>query len=150
MIDKSKLAKTIRITKVVATRSVKGRSGDTFVGFAATYESHDDDPAGQGKDLDLFEEVNETQSTCGWTMEEARVVSHILNHQVQVAAYEAAFGNGEISAEACDHVKRQSMPLYKGLVNSYLRRSGSGDPKPGVEPAPEGGRTGTAPNSEGS
>ena len=46
-----KIKRHVRITKVVCTRSVKGHSGDSYVGFSAAWDSIQDDAGGPGADL---------------------------------------------------------------------------------------------------
>ena len=76
----------LRITKVVATRSVKGRSGDTFVGFSAAWDSVQED-GGQG--LDGAMEDDEVASQ-GMTLKESKIAAHMLGMQADITAFEHA------------------------------------------------------------
>lgn len=85
----------LRITKVVATRSVKGNGGDTFVGFSAAWNSVQEDG---GRDLvAVGEEGDAADSLSGMTMQEAVVANLLLAREVDIAAYRNAAAGGNIS-----------------------------------------------------
>lgn len=102
--DVKEIASRIRINKIVATRSVKSKNGDCFVGFSANYDSTLDEPAGAGKDL-----IGEESKPGGWTLREAKVAQYMLSMVVDTAAYEAAYANGGITqndlARMTEHLK---------------------------------------------
>ena len=93
LVDRVK--KGLVVTKVVATRSVKGTRGDTFVGFSAAWNSVQED-GGQGLVTSLEEE---SQTVTAMTMEEAIVASIILAREADTAAYRNAAAGGNISPE---------------------------------------------------
>jgi len=81
----------IRVTKVVATRSVKGKGGDVFAGFSAGWESVQDDSAMVVEDSDVTSQ--------GMTLDEARIAHLIVAQAADIAAHEQALATGSISTE---------------------------------------------------
>lgn len=101
----AKVKANVRVTKVVATRSVKTKRGDFFAGFAAAWNTVQDDGSGPGADLDLVMTTAEI-AVSGMTLQEAKVAHNIVAMQADIAAYEAARANGALSeAEFRDAVK---------------------------------------------
>lgn len=86
----------LRVTKVVATRSVKTPRGDFFAGFAAAWDSVQDDAGGPGVDLDLVVDSEETAAQ-GMDLREAVVAHGLVAMQADLAAYRAALANGAIT-----------------------------------------------------
>lgn len=115
----SRVKANMRITKVIATRAVKTKSGDYFAGFSASWNSVQDDGA-QGLDT-LATEEGETGN--GMTREEAKVAHHLLAMQADIAAHEAAMASGALSARACDDAVRSIRANYGKLIRMML-----GDP----------------------
>lgn len=87
----------IRVTKVVATRSVKGRGGDSFVGFSAGWQSIQDDYGGPGADSMASGTEDAEFANQGMTLKEARVAHYMIAMTADVAALESAHANGGIS-----------------------------------------------------
>lgn len=117
-----RVKRNLRVTKVVATRSVKGRHGDHFAGFAACWDSVQDEPAGAGKDLlSLTDDVAST----GMTLQEARVAYYLVSMQADIAAHEAALANGGISSQHCSDAIQALRGNYSMLIRKALL-----DPKP--------------------
>ena len=109
----SRVKANLRVTKVVATRSVKTGRGDFFAGFAAAWNTVQDDAGGPGADLDLVMTMIE-QANSGMTLKEASVAHNIVAMQADIAAYRAARANGGISeSEFTDAVK--------AVKNNYAR-----------------------------
>lgn len=81
----------IRVTKITATRSVKGRGGDAYAAFSAAWDTVQDD-AGGGPD---GSEKGEASS--GMTLAEARVAHLLVAMQADIAAYDAAKCGSSIS-----------------------------------------------------
>lgn len=90
----------LKITKVVATRSVKGRGGDTFVGFSAAWDSVQED-GGQGV-VSAMDDDEESQTATGMTMQEGIVASILLAREADIAAYRNASAGGNISQTHAD------------------------------------------------
>ena len=85
----------LRVTKVVSSRSIKGRTGDTFVGFSAAWNTVQED-GGQGL-VSSLDEGEETLS--GMSLQEALVASAIVSREADLAAYRNAAAGGNISTE---------------------------------------------------
>jgi hypothetical protein len=90
----------LKITKVVATRSIKGKAGDTFVGFSAAWNSVQED-GGQGL-VNAMDEGEEAQSATGMTMQEGIVASILLAREADIAAYRNAAASGNVSQSYAD------------------------------------------------
>jgi hypothetical protein len=90
----------LRITKVVATRSVKGRGGDTFAGFSAAWNSVQED-GGQGL-VSSTDDGEESQTLTGMTMQEGIVASILVAREADIAAYRNAAAGGNISQSHAD------------------------------------------------
>jgi len=118
VIDKVK--KNVRVTKVVATRSVKTKRGDFFAGFAAAWNTVQDDVSGMGTDTDVMMDTSEIAQS-GMTLVESKVAHNIVAMQADVAAYEAAFANGGISEREKDDAVRAIKNNYARLIkDSFL------------------------------
>jgi hypothetical protein len=87
------LRQRIRVTKLVATRSVKNRGGDHFIAYSAHFLSHQDDGA------ELVPEADEIAQFAaqGLTLEEARPARLMLSMEADIGALEAALANGSVS-----------------------------------------------------
>lgn len=110
----------IRVTKVVATRSVKtGSRGDFFAGFAAAWDTCQDDQGGPGADLDLMMESSEV-AVSGMTLQEAKIAQYLVAMQADIAAYEAAYANGGISGRARTDAIAAVKNNYGGLIAEAL------------------------------
>lgn len=114
-----RVQRNLRVTKVVATRSVKGRGGDQFAGFAASYNSVQDEPAGAGKDL--FSMVEEPEgSSAGMTLLEAKIAYYLVAMQADITAHEAALASGGISSEHCAEAVKAIKVNYGKLIRRAL------------------------------
>jgi len=116
------IRKGLRITKITCTRSVKGRNGDSFVGFSAAWQSVQDDVSGPGADVQASPEDDAAYAEQGMTLKDAKLARYILSMECDVAALESAASNGSITpgyfADAVKGVKNN----YKQLI---LREIGS-------------------------
>lgn len=122
-----KVKGNLRVTKVVATRSVKGQRGDHFAGFAACYDSVQDEPSGAGKDL-IASLEDEAVATSGMSLKEAKIAYYLVAQQADVAAHEAALANGSIgSQEASDRI-RSIKNNYGKLIRLALQDKVPADP----------------------
>ena len=94
----------IRITKITATRSIKARNGDTFVGFSAAWQSVQDDAGGMGADVQGDPEEDAVAASQGLTLKDARVARLMLAMECDLAALDSAMANGGIStSQFSDH-----------------------------------------------
>jgi hypothetical protein len=95
----AKVKKQLRVTKVVATRSVKGRHGDSFAGFSAGWESIQDDAGGPGADLIDGGISNAEIAPQGMSIKEATAAHYLLAMHADIAATEAAVAGGNMHHE---------------------------------------------------
>ena len=113
-----RIQSNIRVTKVVATRSVKGKGGDTYAGFSAAWNSVQDD-AGGGIDA-LINDVVEAQG--GMTLKEARVAHLMIAMQADLAAHDAALAGGNIS----NNYHREAAKAIKANYSRMIRETLAG------------------------
>lgn len=92
-----KIRKGIRITKITCTRSVKGRTGDSFVGFSAAWQSVQDDVSGPGADVAASQEDDAAYAEQGMTLKDAKLARYMLSMECDLAALESAAANGSIT-----------------------------------------------------
>lgn len=104
----------MRITKVVCTRSVKGKYGDTYVGFSAAWDTVQDD-AGGGTDL-----ISDEGTSSGMTMKEARLASLLLAMQADIAATDHAMASGNITVEQREMAVKAAKHNYGKLLTAEL------------------------------
>jgi len=91
----------LRVTKVIATRSVKGRLGDSQAGFTAEFSLTDDDG---GKPM---------------TLKEAVVANCLLAREADLAAFRNAVAGGNISPEqGADAISAAKAGYAKLLVEA--------------------------------
>lgn len=95
-----RVAAGLRVGKVVATRSVKGQRGDTFLGFSAAFQTVQED-GGQGL-VGAMEEGEEPHSVTTMTLREASIAAILLGRTVDLAAHRNARAGGNISAGYCE------------------------------------------------
>jgi len=91
----------MRITKVVATRAVKTKSGDFFAGMSAAWDTVQDDAGGMGADTDIAVDTADVASS-GMTMQEAQVAHILLSMEASIGAWRAALSDGAISENRFD------------------------------------------------
>lgn len=117
----SSIRRKLRITKVVATRACKHREGDSFAGFAAAWESIQDDAGGRGADV-IGALEDERIAAQGMTMFEARIAHLLMAMQADIAATEAAMAGGGMGPEECQARVRMYKNNYAKLIRSLLSR----------------------------
>jgi hypothetical protein len=113
----------LRFTKVVATRSVKTQRGDFFAGFAAAWDTVQDDQGGMGADTDLVVDTEEVAQS-GMTFAEVKVAHNLVAMQADLGAYEAAFANGAISQSQLDDARKAIKNNYAKLIRGALVDAG--------------------------
>lgn len=106
----------IRVTKVVATRSVKGKGGDTYAGFSAAWNTVQDDSGG-GIDA-LLSDTDEAQS--GMTLREARVAHLLVAMQADLAAHDAALAGGSVSSNYHSEATRTIKAGYSRMIREVI------------------------------
>lgn len=90
---------SLRVSKVVATRALKTKHGDFFVGMSAAWDTTQEDAGGMGADLiDAMGEGEQQQAIVqrGMTLKQARIASLILGMQVDIQAVTHALCGGAI------------------------------------------------------
>jgi hypothetical protein len=118
----ARIVKKIRITKVVATKSVKGRDGDSFAGFSAAWDSIQDDYGGPGADLMSTSTEDQEQASQGMTLQEASVAMYVVQMNASMAALDAARANGSITKEYYADQKEAVKKNFQGLIQAALER----------------------------
>lgn len=134
-VDRERLAAVVgrvkqhlRVTKVVATRSVKTAKGDFFSGFSAAWDSVQDDH-GSIPDADLTFSDGETAMS-GMTVEESRVAHVLLSMEASIAAWRAAHAEGVLSEKEFNDRKNAIKRSHAALLSSVLSTNGNGNPTP--------------------
>lgn len=117
------------VTKVVATRSVKGQRGDTFAGFSASWRSTQED-GGQGV-VSVMGESEEAASVTGMTMQEAIVASVLVAREADTAAYRNAAAGGNIPKATAEQAIAITRKNYAQMLAAVL--GAMQDPEPGAE-----------------
>lgn len=119
-----RVRQNLRIQKVVATRSVKGRNGDHYVGFSAAWDSTQDDAGGGGGLISTQEEETEKPSQSGMSLQEARVASILLGLQADISAHKNAFAGGNASTDQLNTAIRAIKVNYGNLLMEELKLDG--------------------------
>lgn len=114
--------KKIRVTKVVATRSVKGQRGDTFAGFSAAWDSVQNDYGGAGADVMADGQEDQERAEQAMSFREAVVAMHMVQMQTSVSALDAAYANGSISAELYEDQKASVKNRFGALIAAAADR----------------------------
>ncbi len=111
-----KVRDKLKITKVVCTRSVKGRSGDHFVGFSAAWDSVQDD-GGRG----LAETMDDSEvAASGMTLKEAKVAAYLLGMQADQTAFQNAAAGSLLTQAEAEHACKAIKHNYGRLMSSLL------------------------------
>jgi hypothetical protein len=117
----------LKITKVVATRSVKGKYGDTFVGFSAAWNSVQED-GGHGV-APVMDDGDEARSLTGMTMEDAIVASCIVAREADIAAYRNAAAGGNISQDSANNAIAAIRSNYSKMIVQALGAASEAKPE---------------------
>ena len=104
----------LKITKVVCTRSVKGRNGDTFCGFSAAWDSVQED-GGQG-----MEDVMDDSTQSGMSLKDAKLAAYILGMQADTTAFENASAGSVVRKSAADNAVAAIRHNYSELMKTLL------------------------------
>lgn len=106
----------LKVTKVVCTRSVKGRNGDAYVGFSAVWNStQDDGPTATDADT--------AGSVQGMELTEALLASHILAREADIAAHQHAASGGTITKQYAHDAIQAIKANYANLVIEMMKDS---------------------------
>lgn len=110
----------LRVSKVVATRAVKTKHGDFFVGMSAAWDSTQEDAGGPGVDLiDAMGEGEQHQAIVqrGMTLKQAKIAGLVLGMEVDIQAVTHALCGGSISEGECNNA-------VKAIKRNYMRKLG--------------------------
>lgn len=103
----------IRVTKIIATRSIKTKQGDTYSGFTARWDSvQDDDPSGDSPSNPL-------------TLSEARIAHLLLAKETDIASYTSAIANGSMSLEDGQRAISETQQRYDHILELYYKQGES-------------------------
>lgn len=126
---KKKIIDTVRairskmqITKVVATRSVKGRGGDTFLGYSAAWNTVQEDG---GQDL-LTVGDDAAHSNTSMTLHEAKIAGYLLARDVDIAAHRHAMAGGSIDRDVGMQAIKDIVASYDALITAAVTRGPTG------------------------
>lgn len=125
--DKAKIreiSQRIKVTKVVCTRSVKGKNGDSYAGFSAAWDSIQEDG---GQNLLHTGDSEESSAVKGMTVKEARLASLILAMQADLAAHDHAMAGGNITQETWVQATKSIKHNYTLLMADTLHAGGNGN-----------------------
>lgn len=126
----SKLRKGLRVTKIVCTRSVKGKAGDHYIGlsaaFAAAWNTTQDD-AGGAADLNSAQDGDEHLAQNGLPLDEARIAAHLLALEADLLAHDHAMAGSNISPEQRDQAQKAIRHNFSRLVAAACLREGNGN-----------------------
>lgn len=117
-----RIRKGLRITKITCTRSIKGRNGDTFVGFSAAWQSVQDDHGGPGADVMATATDDQVYAAQGMPLKDAKIARQMLAMECDLAALESALANGTISPNYFKDAARGVKNNYNQIV---LREMGA-------------------------
>lgn len=122
-----RIRRGLRITKITCTRSVKGRGGDSFVGFSAAWQSIQDDVSGPGADVQASAADDAAYAEQGMSLKDAKLARYMLSLECDIAALESAASNGSITpgyfADAMKGVKNN----YEQLILREMGVVSDGD-----------------------
>lgn len=116
-----KIKDSVRITKIVCTRSVKGRGGDTYVGFSAAWDTIQDDAGGGADQITTMDAPDVSKSfSQGLSLRESRLASLVLGMQVDIAAHDQALAGGNLSIEQRTVAIRSIKTNYAKLMSDLF------------------------------
>ena len=124
----ARIKKGLRVTKVVCTRSIKGRYGDAYVGFSAAWDTIQDD-AGGGADLVSAQDgdVAEANRASGMTLKESRMAALVLGLQADLAATDNAMAGSTITSEQRLGAQKAIKHIYASLMSEALSNGNGGN-----------------------
>ena len=106
----------LRVTKIVATRSIKTQNGDHFAGFSAGWDTVQED----GEHGLSSTEQNSEENQSGMTLKEAQVAFYLVAKQADICAIEAAMANGNLRADVAQDRVKHINQNYSKLIQICL------------------------------
>jgi hypothetical protein len=116
----------LRITKVVATRSVKTKRGDYFAGFAAAWNSVQDDAGGAGADMELMTTAAE-EAMSGMTFQDAILAHSLVALEADIAAYSHARADGAMATSEFGEAVKALKNNHAKIIRDRLMSTPNGD-----------------------
>lgn len=117
----------LRVTKVVCTRSVKGRSGDHYVGFSAAWDSIQDDAGGAADLGSTSSDTDLTRSAHigGMSLKDGRLAGLVLGMQADLAAHDHAMAGSNITVEQRAEAIKTIRHNYYRLMTELMKGNGT-------------------------
>ena len=113
---------------MVATRSVKGQRGDTYVGFSAAWNTVQEDG---GQDLLHAGEASDSaESLSSISLQEAIVATCLLGQSADLAAHRNAMAGGNISRQYFEDAMKGIKSNYSKLIVQALSESNGAAKEP--------------------
>lgn len=107
----------LKVTKIVCTRSVKGKGGETYVGMASAWDSVQED---SGHNLVHTGDTEESSLVPGRTLNEAKLATAVLGLTVDKLAHQRAVAGGVISEDEYERADRAITANYSQIIVSIL------------------------------
>jgi len=123
----------VTVEKITCTRSVKGKNGDTYVGWSAGWSSVQDDVGG-ATDAQLSAE-GEVPKGRGLGLKDAKLASYLVAMEVDLQAHDHAMAGSNLSEADRQGAHRAIKHNYTRLVTEMMLASGALDDEPEIEPA---------------
>jgi hypothetical protein len=113
-----KVKRHLRITKITCTRSIKGRGGDSYVGFSAAWDSIQDDTGGatDAQNPTLSDAEQASASSQGLSLKESRLAALVVGMQADLAAHDNAMAGGNLPQDQRDQAVRAIKHNYSQLM----------------------------------
>ena len=111
----SRVKSNLRVTKVVATRSLKGAKGDTFVGFSAQWDTVQEDGT-----MGLESTGDDRVPVNAMSLMDAKVAGYLLAMQADIAAHEHGVASGTISSAYCQKAVHGIKANYAKLIKDLF------------------------------
>lgn len=110
-----RVAGNLRITKITATRAIKGSTGESFVGFSGGIDSIED------KTDTMLDEVERQQSIeGGLSLKDAKLAHLILAMHTDLQAIDVAWASGSITAQYRSDFLRATKQRYALLIRELV------------------------------
>ena len=112
-----KLRSQLSVTKITATRSLKGPQGEIFLGYSANFETCQLD-ATRGLLMETEHEVPAQAKS----LSEAKLASHLLAYDVDVGVLQHALASGTLSEDYVEEMLDHNRRRYTRLIAKELSK----------------------------
>lgn len=113
---------SLKVTKVVCTRSVKGKNGDAYVGWSAGWDTVQEDG---GHGLVHTGTSEESPEVPGMSVSDAKLATLVLGMQVDLAAHDNAMAGGSINGDQRQMARKAITHNYTKLLAEALKNGSS-------------------------